>query len=192
MLPPPTMITYICAYPRTLDCVRDVLLRVVLRQTPFSICGEISDQAGGDRGGTERHEAELPVPVGPNGVVDPRNHVLDAEHVPRNLRRHNISVIALADRDEDVGILDPRAAQHVLIDAIADDALPLVLCAEPAERLTLKIDHRYRVTVLIHHARKRRAYAAAPENNDVHRALLLRVHSPFAGRPAPARIKYTP
>ena len=65
---------------------------------------------------------ELGVGRRPHGVVDLGDDLRGrSKRLGRELRGHHVAVVALGQGEEDVGALGARAAQHVLVGAVAAD-----------------------------------------------------------------------
>ena len=69
--------------------------------------------AHGGHGG----DAEPLVHLGPAGVVDPGDHVLDAEGLPDHPGGEDVGVVAGGDRGEPLGLLDAGLQQHLAVEA---------------------------------------------------------------------------
>src|SRR4051812_23085826 len=78
----------------------------------------------------DRAEPLLLVPRGARRVEHPHHHVLDAEALLRDLRDHEVRVVAVGGRDEGVGAVDAGLDQRVDLERGADgERAPLLLPA---------------------------------------------------------------
>src|SRR5882724_1266627 len=100
---------------------RQVFGGIVFRQSPLFGVDVVSQQAGSNGGGAEGDDAKLTVTIRANGIVDTRDHLGDIKDMTRDLRGHDIPVVALCDGNKNLGMFDAGAAQYVLVNAVADD-----------------------------------------------------------------------
>src|SRR5260370_24707986 len=115
-VPPPTTITYTS------------LFALPLQQDPLDVMRALEGRA-------DRVQAELFIGFGPLGVVDASHDVGYLENVLGDLRRHDVSVVALGHGDKPVRMLDAGPAQDVGVGAVADDLFAVELPGEhPARR----------------------------------------------------------
>src|SRR5581483_12182370 len=63
-------------------------------------------------------QAALAVEVGPRRVEDADDDAPDVEALLGDLADEDVRVVAVGGRDDRVGVLDPRLAQHVDVDAL--------------------------------------------------------------------------
>ena len=57
----------------------------------------------------------------PDGVVDAADRLAHAEQFLRDLRGHDIAIVALGHRDEDVGLADAGLLLDLLFGGVTDD-----------------------------------------------------------------------
>src|SRR5690349_557727 len=69
-------------------------------------------------------QALLGVPLGPRGVHHAADHARHLVVLARDLRDRQVRVVAVGRGDEDVGLLDPRLAQRVDLQAVAEREAP--------------------------------------------------------------------
>src|SRR2546421_12778754 len=79
-----------------------------------------------------------------------------------------MGVIAAAARDESIGALDPRLDQPRPVEADPGDPVALERGAEPAERLRIPVNDRYRVAPVLENMGERRPDPTAAHDYDVH------------------------
>src|SRR6185436_12552128 len=80
---------------------------------------ELADGARHEVRPAERGEAEVGICRRPERVVDLGDHVLRAERLGRQLAGHDVPVVALGHRDEQVGIRRPGPPQRVFVGPVA-------------------------------------------------------------------------
>src|SRR5690606_18187797 len=119
-------------------------------------------------GGDGRDPQPL-VDLGPAGVVDTGDHVVDAEHLPRHPRGDDVGVVAAADGDEGGGRLDARLDEHVPVEPDAGDPASLEAGAEPAKGLWVPVDDGDRMSVVFENVGEGRADPPASHDHYVHR-----------------------
>src|SRR6267143_3928184 len=78
-----------------------------------------------DGGPGERVDPHLAVRLGAHWIGHFRDHLLDAKYLLGDLRRHEIAVVPLSEREERVGALDARLPQNLEIRAVPEDGLAL-------------------------------------------------------------------
>src|SRR5690606_2142210 len=98
------------------------------------------DLIGGPPHGGDGRDPQPLVDLGPAGVVDTGDHVVDAEHLPRHPRGDDVGVVAAADGDEGGGRLDARLDENVAVEPYAGDPASLEARAEPAKGLWAPVD----------------------------------------------------
>src|SRR6202035_2836975 len=108
------------------------------------------------------------VDLGPARVIDPGYHPPHAERLPGHPGRDDVGVVTAADRDEGIGALDPRLGKHGPVEADPGDAVAFERGAEPAERLRIPVDDRYRVAPVLENMGERRPDPTAAHDYDVH------------------------
>src|SRR3954453_1448373 len=79
---------------------------------------EVTDRRRHEVRATERRETEVRVRRGTERIVDLRDHLLRPELLGRELRRHDVPVVAFGHRHEQVGVLGARAAERVLVRSV--------------------------------------------------------------------------
>src|ERR1035437_7890765 len=70
-------------------------------------------------GPAKRDYAQFCVGSGPDRVVDLGDDLWDAERLDRHLSGHDIAVVALSQREEDIGALSTGASQDLFVRAVA-------------------------------------------------------------------------
>ena len=131
----------------------------------------VEDDGGDRRGRADRRQTEAPVGVLPHRVVDAADDLGHLEDEPRHLRRHDVPVVPVRDRDERLRVLDAGLAQDVLVDAGADHRLAAEAGGESAESPTVRIDHRDRVARVVEQAGDPRSDSSAAHDDHSHRCI---------------------
>ena len=142
---------------------------------------------GGDAG-----DAHALVDLGPLGVVDPGDDVLDAEGLPGHPGADDVGVVAAADRGERAGRVDAGVEQRLPVEAEPGDLAAGEVGAEPAERLRVLVDHRDAVPDLLQPAGDGGADAAAAHHDHVHEELPAELRRAGAVRPRSTGAKLHP
>ena len=94
------------------------------RPVRSALCDLLAEQLRDGRGRADRFQAELGIGIRPLDIIDPREDLRHMEDRLRDLRRHDIGVVVVRDRDEGARALDTRAPQHILINPGAEDRPP--------------------------------------------------------------------
>ncbi len=84
------------------------------------------------------------------------------------LRGQRIAVVALGEGHDDVGLLGPRTAQHVLVGAAATDRLALEGGGQPAEGALAGVDDGDVLATAVELGRDACADAAAADDDGPH------------------------
>ena len=71
----------------------------------------------------DRGHTQLAIGLGADRIVDLGHHLRDVERLGRQLRRQDVAVVTLGQREEHVGAVGAGAAQDVLVGAVAADGL---------------------------------------------------------------------
>ena len=87
----------------------------------------------------EGRDPEIGIGGGAHRIVDLRDDPLRPEVLDGDLGRHDVAVVALGEREEDVGILGTGAAEDVLVGAIAPDRAATEVGREPVEGATVLV-----------------------------------------------------
>src|SRR5690606_26711200 len=90
----------------------------------------------------------------------------------RDLRCHDVAIVAVGDRDECSRVLDSGRAQDVLVDACADDGVAPKVCREAPERTAVDINNRHLMLVVVEDRGDAGADTAAAHDYHVHRQLV--------------------
>jgi hypothetical protein len=129
---------------------------------------EPEDRVREHRGPADRRDAELRVRGGSDRIVDLRDHLADAELLHRDLRGHDVPVVALGEGQEDVRALSAGSSQDVLVGAVPADRLALEIVGQPVERLRHGVDDDHLVPGRIKGLGERGADTAAADDDDLH------------------------
>ena len=128
------------------------------------------------------------VDLGPLGVVDAGDDVLDAEGLAGHPGADDVGVVAAADRGEGAGGVDAGVEQRLPVEAEAGHLAAGEVRAEPAEGLGVLVDDRDAVPDLLQPAGDGGADAAAAHHDHVHEILPAEVRRAGAvRRRVPAR-----
>ena len=101
---------------------------------------------GGPPHGGDGRDAEPLVDLGPAGVVDPGDDVVDAERLAGHPRGEDVGVVAAGDRGEGVGLARSRPRRRISRSKPTPVTVPPVkLGPEPAEGVGLLVDDGDRV-----------------------------------------------
>jgi len=110
----------------------------------------------------------LPIRVGADRIVDLRDDLLHPEDLLRDLRGHEIPVVALRQRDERIGLLDTGLAEDVEIGAVAEQRRSLEVLRQMREGGAFEIDHSDVVAAGVEQASEERSGPAAADDDDLH------------------------
>ena len=147
------------------------------------------------RGRADDAQALGRVELGARRVEQADDDALDPEELLHDLADDDVRVVAVGGDDHGVGVVDPGAAQHRRVHAVADDEAAVPALAEPAERLLLLVDGDDVPALVAQRVRDRGADPAAADDDRLHGISLagelgfqdaLRVgeHHDLAGRAA--------
>jgi tRNA/tmRNA/rRNA uracil-C5-methylase (TrmA/RlmC/RlmD family) len=120
-------------------------------------------------------DAESLVYLGAPGVIDARNHMLNAVCLPSYARGEDVRVVATADGGKCMGAFDTSILEGLAIKADSLHGETAELCTEFAEGFGVLIHHRHRMALRIEFIREHGTHAPAPKDHDVHAATL---HAP--------------
>src|SRR5438105_8198129 len=100
------------------------------------------------KGRTDSVEAELPIDVLANRIVDPGDHPGDLEDLAGDLGRHDVSIVAVGQGGEPIRRLDAGLAEDIFIDPVAENHLPREVAPQAVERAAVHVDDGHLVTRL--------------------------------------------
>jgi len=104
----------------------------------------------------------------PNWVINPANHLLNAEGMLRNLGRQDIAVVAVCYRRECVGVFDARSHEHIFICAVADNGRATKVRSQTLKSLAVEVNDGDLVTIFDHDIGQGRPHAPAAKNQQSH------------------------
>jgi hypothetical protein len=93
---------------------------------------------------------------------------LHAEDVARDLRCHDVAVVAARRADEHVRLLDADLAQGVDVDAAADERRACEIVRQEAEGACVGVEHEYVVALAVEIDGQLGADTAAAHDDDFH------------------------
>src|SRR5689334_13340653 len=135
--------------------------------------------------GAEGMQAKLAVDVLPHRVVDAGNDPRHFEDLARDLRSHDVPVVAIGQGGEAVCRFDPRLAKDVLVDPVAQHHLAGEVATEPVEGPAVAVDDGDLVPRFGEGDGSHGAHTAATNDDELHE---LKPHSrhyrPSASRAA--------
>src|ERR1700687_3056004 len=126
-------------------------------------------QRADDRGARDRADVMRAVQRRPDRIVDLRDDALHAEDLARDLRRHEVTVVAMRQRKDRIGLIDARGTQNLHVRAVAEQRRTAEALWQVYERTTVEIDDRDRVTSFVELAREEGADPPASDDDDVQR-----------------------
>ena len=110
---------------------------------------ELVDRVGHQVRPAERRDPEVRVRLGPDRVVDLGDDPLRPERLVGELGGHDVAVVALGHRDEDVGVLGAGPAERVLVGAVAAQGVAAERRRQPIEGPGRGIDDDHLVAGLV-------------------------------------------
>src|SRR5204863_5840114 len=124
----------------------------------------------------QRVDAHLPVHLGTNGVVHLGDHALHTEDLLRDLRGHEVAVVALGQSEDGVGLLDPGLPEHLEVGPVAEDRLALERRRQVLEPRSFGTGRAYRrdiddadvVSLGVKETRQEPTHTAATDDDNVH------------------------
>src|SRR6202022_4154847 len=137
------------------------------------------DLAGPRQRRADGIEAQLAIDGFPHRIIDAGDDPRDLKDLERDLGRHDVAIVAIGQRGEAVRRLDPRLAQYVLVDPIAEDHLTREIGAEPVKGLPIAVDHGDLMPCLGERQRGHRANPSATDDYQLHE---WKTHSRSTGR----------
>ena len=129
---------------------------------------------GGPLDGGDRRDAEPLVDLGPPGVVDPGDDVLDAEGLAGDPGGDDVGVVAAADGGEAPARSMPASTRVSRSKPTPATCLPAKVGPSRRNACLVLVDDRDRVAEVLEAVREARADPAAAHDHDVH-------SGPFAG-----------
>src|SRR6266480_2479084 len=154
---------------------------------PASPLQHAMDLPGAGERGAECIQAEFAVDVLAHRVVDAGDHARYLEDLAGDLRRHDVPVVAIGQGGEAVRRFDPRLAEDVLVDPVAEHHLAGEVVTEPVERPAVAVDDGDPVAGFGKGDRGHGAHPAAANDDELHE---LKPHS-RAYRPSASRAAST-
>ncbi len=111
--------------------------------------GRLHQGLGQDGGAADGLQAQRPIRLGPERVVDLGDDPRNAEHVLGQLGGHDVAVVALGQGHDDLGHLGLGAAQDVLVAPVAPDRDPAVAARQLLEGAGIDVDHGHVVAAFV-------------------------------------------
>jgi hypothetical protein len=121
-----------------------------------------------DGGAADGLQAQRPIGLGPERIVDLGDDPGNAEHVLGQLGGHDIPIVALGQGHDDLGHLGFRTAQDVLIPADAANGDPAVAARQTLEGAGIEVDHGHVVAPLVEPDGGLGAHPSAADDDDPH------------------------
>ena len=109
--------------------------------------------------------------------ADPRDPGRGVEQVEGHLAGDHVGLVAVGDREQHVGVLRPRAAQHVGVRGEAGQGAEIEVLLQVAERVRVAVDDGDVVGLSRQRCGHRAAHLPGAEDEDPHA-----VNRPLAGR----------
>jgi len=103
------------------------------------------------------------------GVVDPGDDVLDPVGLTDHAGREDVRVVAVRDGRKSVGVVDPRLVEGVAVEPETCHLLPAEVGAQPTERVSVLVDDRDGVTVVLERLGQSGADAPTSHDDEVHK-----------------------
>src|ERR1700693_316166 len=119
-------------------------------------------------------EAELAINRLAHRIIDPGDDPRDLEDLERDLGRHDVAGIPIGRGGEAVRRLDPRLAQHVFVDPVAEHHLTLEVAAQPVEGSPIAVDDG---DLMAGVGKRQGAQGADPPATDDHQLHEWKTHS---------------
>ena len=142
------------------------------------------DAVGHQRGGADRFQAQVVEGIFAGRVVDAGDHAGHVEHQLGDLGGHDVRVVRAGQGQEDVGLLDAGALQHVFVYAGADHGGAVEIGIQPLQRLRAQVDHRHLVALAVKLAGQAGAHPPTAHDHNFHvRSFPRRASMDAARRP---------
>ena len=147
----------------------------------------VEDDRGNRRRGTDRRQAKPTVSVFTHWIVNAADDLRHIEDQPGYLSGHDVSIVAIGDRDERIRRFDPCLTQDIFVDPGPDDRFASETRRKPAKGPAISIDHGHSVSGVIEQPRDPGAHSATTHDHDIHRLAIGAV----PGRPGTVLITTT-
>ncbi len=119
-------------------------------------------------GPAQRRDPELCVGRGPQRIVDLGDDLAGRQLLHGELGGHDVPVVALGQGQEQVGVLGPGTAQHVLIRAVAPHGVAGERAGQAVECPRRDVQDDHLVAGLVEHLGHRGAHPAAADDDRFH------------------------
>src|SRR5438105_5574281 len=129
---------------------------------------DLVDGVGADDRRADDAESERLVDLITDGVVDAADDLRHVEDVLRHLCRHDVAIVAVGQGAEGIGLLDPGALEHVLVDAVAQQGIARKVVTQPRKCGSALIDDRHLVALVDQLEGQPGADPAAAHDDDLH------------------------
>jgi hypothetical protein len=126
------------------------------------------DRVGHQVRPTDRGDPQLGIGQRPQWVIDLGDDLLDPEGLGRQLGGHDVPVVALGHRQEQVGILGAGTSEGVLVGSVTADRVALERAREAVEGSRGDVEDRDLMAAVVEHHGEHRAHPTASDDHCSH------------------------